>query len=480
MIRAQPLIVQTVRVFPALILVAAAIGVAGFLLADPERSPVEPRLPGEGPPQPALTSAATSSLSEPERHAFDTPVPAMTGRWPNFRGPDRNAVAPASPPLARQWPEGGPPVLWTVEMGEGYAGAAVWNGRVFVLDYDAERRADVIRCLSLATGDDIWRYAYPVVVKRQHGMSRTIPATDGRYVVTLGPKCHVTCLDAETGNVRWSIDLVERYGTKVPQWYAGQCPVIDEGRAIIAPGASALAIAVDCDTGEVLWETPNPKGWAMSHTSLLPMTVGDRRVYIYAAHGGVAAIDASDGRLLWQSTQWRVRMATVPTPVDAGDGRVLFSGGYKSGSLMVQLEPDGEGLTHETLFRLTPAEFGSDQQTPVFYGDHFYGVLPAEHGAQLVCFDTSGRRAWASGYENGFGLGPYIIADGLLFVLDDYGVLTMAEATPEGFNVLDRAPAIPDGHDAWGPPAFVNGLMIVRDLTRMTCLDLRQSNGQRP
>jgi len=48
-------------------------------------------------------------------------------------------------------------------------------------------RANVLRCLSLADGREIWRFNYSGQVKRNHGVSRTIPAVTEQYVVALGP-----------------------------------------------------------------------------------------------------------------------------------------------------------------------------------------------------------------------------------------------------------------------------------------------------
>ena len=97
----------------------------------------------------------------------------LPGAWPQFRGPNRDGVGPATTSLARNWPPGQPRELWGIDVGEGYAGAAVLNGRVYVMDYDREQKQDALRCLSLADGREIWRFAYPVSVKRNHGMSRT-------------------------------------------------------------------------------------------------------------------------------------------------------------------------------------------------------------------------------------------------------------------------------------------------------------------
>ena len=82
-------------------------------------------------------------------------------------------------------------------------------------------------------------------------MSRTTPALTDKYVVTIGPKCHVACLDAATGELHWFIDLVKDHGAKVPAWYAGQCPLIENGKVILGVGGDALITAVDIETGEV-------------------------------------------------------------------------------------------------------------------------------------------------------------------------------------------------------------------------------------
>ncbi len=64
-----------------------------------------------------------------------------------------------------------------------------------------------------------------------------------------------------------------------------------------------------------------------------------------------------------------------------------------------------------------------------------------------------------------------IIADGMLYVVNDEGVLSLIEAVPDGFRLLDQAKVL-DGHEAWGPPALVAGRLLVRDLTTLVCLDV--------
>jgi outer membrane protein assembly factor BamB len=138
---------------------------------------------------------------------------------------------------------------------------------------------------------------------------------------------------------------------------------------------------------------------------------------------------------------------------------------------MLQVSESGGKFSAKTLFRLKPDQFGSTQHTPLFYQDHLFGVR--EKDKQLVCLDLQGHEAWASGTSHRFGSGPYLIADGLIYVLEDDGTLTMAEANTSAYKQLARVRVL-QGHDAWGPMALVRGRLIVRDLTQMVCLDVSE------
>jgi outer membrane protein assembly factor BamB len=371
--------------------------------------------------------------------------------------------------LNLQWRRQAPAALWTVDLGEGYAGAATRDGRVFVTDYDQEALGDAIRCFALEDGRELWRYFYPVKVKRNHGMSRTIPTVGADYVISLGPKCHLVCLEPATGALRWMRDLPREDGVKVPAWYAGQCPLVDDGRLILGVGGQdVLVMALDVNDGTPLWTTPNPKEWTMTHSSVVPMQLGDQKTYVYCASKGVVGVSAEDGRLLWEYPDWYINIANVPTPVVIDAERIFFSGGYNAGSMMLKVSlEDGVAVPRE-VFRLGPKVFGSEQQTPILYQDHLYGVRPDR---QLVCLALDGSVRWTSGAAHKFGLGPYMIINDQIFVMDDDGHLSVVPATPEEFKIVAEAQVL-TGHESWAPMALASGRLIVRDLTRMVCLDL--------
>jgi len=433
----------------------------------------------------------------------------MEGSWPRFRNSDLDGISTEATPLANSWPAGGPKVMWSMDLGQGYGGAAIHKGRVYLLDYnegrapgtndpvDETKKGDVVRCLSLIDGKEIWNRWYHVPIRRNHGVSRTVPAVTDKYLITIGPKCHVLCLNAADGKPIWTMDMVREYGTVVPEWYTGQCPLIDtvefeEGDetiekkiAVFAPaGPKGLMVARECDTGKILWTTPNPDNLQMTHSSIVPLEHWGTRMYIYCTTGGVVGVSAEDGKILWRFKDWQVTPALSPSPVIIGDEQIFLSAAYKAGCLMLKIEQDDDANPIAVKqYKRGPEVFGSVQQTPLLYEKHLYGVLTMNAGEaklQMICMNLDGVRLWSSGPENKFELGPYLIADGKILALDGKtGTLTMARATSTGWEMLAKAPVL-DGHEAWAPMAIADGRLILRDLTKMICLDLRDPNAEKP
>ncbi len=461
------------------ILIAFGLLTAGYITLDrwvlsvPVK--LEIREPGaDGIPEGAFVESGEEAWEfKGELTKGDGKASDILESWSMFRGDDCQMYYDNSAiDLAREWPENGPPVIWDIPVGDGYAGAAIRQGRVYLLDYDEKNQGDVIRCLSLDDGQEIWRYFYSVKVKRDHGMSRTVPAVTDEYVVTLGPRAQVVCLKAETGEYVWHIDLVSAYGTEVPLWHAAQCPVIEDGRAIIAPaGPKGLMIAVECSSGDIVWTAANPDNWEMTHTSILPVKINDQAMYVYCGGGGVAGVAKEDGHLLWKNTDWKMR-TNVPSPLYLGESRFYLCAGYNKGSMTMDVKWEGDRWQAETVNQFPVKVFGTVQHSPVYYQGHLYGIR--EKGKQLICLDRNGAIVWESGSAHTFGDGPVLLANGLIYILDDDGTLFMIEASQEGYRELGQAQVF-NGHDAWGPMAMVAGRLILRDFDEMKCLDMRQN-----
>lgn len=414
----------------------------------------------------------------------------IPGSWPRFRGADFDNISKDTIPLAESWDTAGPPILWRVTLGEGYSGPVVHNGRVYILDYNERRKADVLRCFSLSSGKELWRRWYYVELKRNHGYSRTIPAVTDKYIVTIGPRSHVMCTDPFNGNLLWSIDLEREYGIPgretgriTPDFFSGQCPLIDDDVAVIAPGVKALMIGVDCSSGEVIWSTPNPDSLRMSHGSIIPMTIHGKKMYVYNAVGGVCGVSAEKedaGKLLWTTTEWSPA-TTAASPVPLGNNEIAVFGSYGAGAARIEITYDGSVFSAVVKEQHKGTNgIASDQQTPVSIGDYIWSVMPENAGPlkkQLACFHKSDllTPVWSSGKENRFGrgLGPYIVSGNKMYLLDDDCKLYLFEINSNSASLI-TAHKIIDGIEAWGPMAIAGKCLILRDARNMLCLDIGQ------
>lgn len=456
------------KFLPAIaVFLAAGISVAGFrwlfAASVPEQPVRQSTEEGSIAEQKAERLASKTDLTgvfsaAPELGTFaasDTPL------WPSFRGPKRENIAPAF-----QWSN--PRVLWNIQVGDGHAAPVIAKGRVAFLDYDEKKEGDVLRVLSLQTGQELWRRFYKIKTKRNHGISRTVCATDGDALVSFGPQCHVLCASLTNGTFRWGIDLVEKYGSKVPLWYAGQCPLLEGNTVILAPASEkVLLCAIDLNTGAARFETPGVPGLGMSHASVMELGA----IYVYVGIGGIAGV-SKKGELLWVNKEF-IPNVVAPSPCIISADKFFITAGYGVGGAMFEADEKGCRL----LFRTDRRTFASEQQTPILRDGLLFSVLPGDAGGlrqQFACMTPDGKQLWTSGAEDRFGLGPFLAIGKNRFILqDDFGTLTLAQADKDGYKRLTRLPLMhAEGRDAWGPMAVSGNHLLVRDSTQLFCLQM--------
>jgi outer membrane protein assembly factor BamB len=239
-------------------------------------------------------------------------------------------------------------------------------------------------------------------------------------------------------------------------------------------------IAVDCETGRVAWETPNPEKLNMSHSSIIPVTIGSQKLYVYCALGGIVGIGASgpdQGKILFFSTLWNPRVI-APSPVYLGNGRIFVTAGYGAGGMVLKVSRSGSAYKVDVVQKFKSSEgLASEQQTPVLYQGHLFSILPKDAGSlrnQFVCSPANDCTTftWTSGKTSRFGLGPYMVADGKFYVLSDDGFLTILKASTKDYTQLARIKIL-SGVDCWGPLAIVEGRLLARDSRKLVCVDIR-------
>jgi len=410
---------------------------------------------------------------------YEDNTPSLTGKWQCFRGADMSNTVKTPDKIAYSGDDY--PEIWSVTTGEGHAAPVIFNGLVYFLDYDETLSSDMLRCFSLETGKEQWRRWYRVQRKRNHGFSRTVPVVSDDYIITLGPEGHLMCCHPKTGELKWTHDLQQEYNTEVPFWYTGQCPRVDDGVLIIAPaGEETLLAGIDCNTGETLWQTPNTLKFKMSHSSVTPMTLHGKKTCVYAGIGGVCGISAEKpdrGKLLWHQTKWQPSVI-APSPLHLSGGNIFLVAGYGAGGALMKVNLEGNKWTATIVEQYKASEgLSSEQQTPILYNNMIYTVLPKDGGSQrgkLAVFSPADLHnpVWSSAADERFGLGPYLIINDRIFVLKEDGELYVYKIESPRNLILERKQRIMEGTDAWGPMAYADGMLLIRDANNLKCLKI--------
>jgi len=426
---------------------------------------------GQNDPPPGPVKTTSGGRTVPTGVASDD-----TDTWPQFRGANRDGIVSAASAagLYRSFPAGGPKELWRIKgLADGYSGAAIHGGKVYFQDYDEDEARWMLRCHSLADGEEIWRWSYRRVIRPSHGITRAVPAVDEKYVFALDPKCKLHAFDAAKRTVLWSKNLVADYGADIPAWYNGQNPLIEEGRVVIGVGGEkVLMTALNKADGKPLWETPNAGGHKMSHSSVMPATLAGRKQYVWCTMKGLLGVDAADGKLLWEFP-WKADVAVAPSALPIGDGQIFMSSGYKAGSVMIRVTRDGEAFVAKEVFRKTYQQYRAECHTPVLWKGHLFAVLCDENNKKglISCLALDGKIAWQHSGTT-FGLGGLLMANEMLYVMEgDTGTLRLMAANPAGYKELGSAGVL-EAHEAWGPMAYANGKLILRGFNELVCIEI--------
>ncbi len=420
----------------------------------------------------------------------------LAADWPGYFGPKRDGTS-TEKGILRTWPKEGPKVLWTTPVGIGYGGAAISGGKVYLLDRD-DKVGDKIRCLDLASGKELWNFAYGAVGKFDHPGSRTTPTVDGDNVYTCGPIGDLYCISTSTHKPVWNKNIWKDFGggsnvpsnfmnggpreNSLPIWGITQNPLIYRNLVIVASQTSqAGVVAYDKLTGELKWKSPALSGGTgYVSPSLVKVGREDHLVTVTAATGfgrnasggGVNGIDPLSGKVLWTYGNWQC-VIPVPHAVDAGDGRVLITGGYRAGTAMIKVQKKAVG-GYEVAELFKNVNFGSHTQPPILYKDHFYAQYTInERSDGLVCMSMDGQVKWKTGDEPPFNKGGAVLVDGLLLAVDGSTRLYLIDPDPSGFKPLASADLLESGEN-WAPLAIADGKLLIRDQKQMKCVVVAQ------
>jgi len=408
--------------------------------------------------------------------------------WPQYLGPDRNAVS-TQKNILRTWPQQGPEVLWTVGVGIGFGGPVIKSGKVYILDRD-DKVGDKLRCFDLNNGKELWNFAYAAPGSVMFPGSRSVPTLDGNLIYSCGPYGDLYCIDINSHKPVWNKNIWKDFGgAEIPTWAITQCPLVYGNLLIVASQApQAGVVAYEKLTGKVKWKTPpiGPVGYVSP--AIVKIGKADHVVMVTAAEGRgssagggkVVGIDPLTGKILWEYTNWQCSIP-VPNVVDAGEGRMLITGGYQAGASMIKVERKADGSYGVTELYRNP-DFGTHTLPPVLYKGNFYAQYSTnERKDGMVCMSMDGQVKWKTMRSPLFDKGASILVGDLMLSTDGSSKLYLIQPDPSAFKPIAIAELLKaeTGDQRfptqnWAPLALADGKLLIRDQSRLMCVKVAQ------
>jgi outer membrane protein assembly factor BamB len=421
---------------------------------------------------PVLAIATILALSQ-------SPLPlarqAPASAWPQWGGPSRNFMSD-SKGLASKWPAGGPKKVWSRALGEGHSAITVEGGWLYtmyrplgLMSMVRRSQEEVIAALDASTGATIWEHRYPSSTSgidfSEGAGPHSTPLVTVDRVFAAGSRKELFALNKANGQVVWSHDLIKDYGATAPDRGYSCSPLLYNGTIIVSVGGPGQTLAAfNENTGALVWKTGDYK---MSPASPIVIDVDGQKQLLYFGGDQIVGLDPSNGRTLWthpHKTDWGLN---ISTPIWSPADHLLFvSSAYSTGSRVIELRQAGGKTT------ATEKWFSGRMRvhigTAIRIGNHIYGSSGDFGPAFITAIDvTSGKIAWQ---DRTFSRAQLLYADGKLVILDEDGNLGLATVTPEGLQVLAKAPVLENL--AWTPPTLVGTRLYARDRKNIASFEL--------
>ena len=430
-------------------------------------SPVNPATtkgePAETPVPKAKTTKPSRSTTEESASGADG------GDSPQFRGPRRDGHAGPGK-IAATWPAQGPKQLWSANgLGEGYSAVSVANGRVYTMGLIAND--EKVLALDEKSGKPLWSTSTggePFKDGAGNG-PRCTPTVDGDRVYAMGCFGDLVCLDAKSGQRKWHKNVLKEFGfrNKTTQWGICESPLIDGDKVIVTPGGNdATMVALNKNSGDVIWRSKAPGNPASSYASAIAIDVGGVRQYVNFTARGLIGVRADDGEFLWQNDSAGNGTANCSAPV-FHDIHVFYASGYGTGGACLRLESNGNTTKADEVYKTR--EMQNHHGGMVVVDGFLYGC----NEKILTCLDMlTGKVAWQN---RSVGKGSITYADGLLILRSEDGPLALVEANSQRYVEKARFDQPKrSNRPSWAYPVVANGRLFLHDLDNLLCYDLRR------
>lgn len=371
--------------------------------------------------------------------------------WNQWRGPTRDGV----------WSGGLPETLadvslaWEKPLAPSYSGPVANRDTVFTTE-TVDESFERVTAYDLKTGAQRWTARWdgamtvPPFAAANGSWIKATPALDDDALVVLGIRDELVCLDPDTGEKRWQVDLAERFDSRRPMFGAVCSPIID-GDAIYVQGGGAT-LKLDKSNGQTIWRTLADQEDDDAFSSPILATIAGVKQLVVQTRTELCGVSVDDGSLLWSEPIEAFRNMNVLTPTIIDDA--VFTAAHSGRSQMFDVTlADGQWTLTERWNQKIQAYMSS----PVVLDQTIY--LHAKSDRLTAMDVASGEILWTDR-----PLGKYqslVRSRDAILALVNTGELLLIKPSREQLDVIDRRQV---ADDSWAYLAMIEGGFVVRDL----------------
>lgn len=397
---------------------------------------------------------------------------AVAGDWPQILGPLRNGKADGES-LTLPLPTPKTATLWQLDVGQGFAGVAVAQGRAVL--FHRQGGELVAQRIDAETGKSFWRVTFPTTYRSSISPDdgpRCVPLVHRDRAYLLGPGGELVCLELNSGKQAWARNVTQDF--RVPDSYfgAGSSPIIEDDKLLLNVGGpqGAGIVAFSLADGSTQWKATSE---GASYSSPVAATIEGTRHLIFVTRLNVVSLNPQDG-----AVRFRYPFGARGPTVNAANPLVLGDHLFVSASYGVGANWSKIGATEAKQVWANDDVMSSQYTTCMEHGGYLYGIDGRQDVgvARLRCFDPrTGKVQWT---QEDFGTGNLILVGDKLLVMRTEGDLLVVAADPKEYRELARVPLFESTVQAL--PALSDGLLLVRDTRTLKCLRIGPSPSGKP
>jgi outer membrane protein assembly factor BamB len=389
--------------------------------------------------------------------------------WPQFLGPNRNAISSESG-LLESFPAAGPTIRWRVPGGVGMS-AVVVQENYAITTYNADGKQWLV-ALDTANGKEKWKAEMGAAYENSMGDGpRATPTIATGKVYAYSGEGILIAADLKSGKLLWRKNVMQELSSEPSEYGMSSSPLVVDNCVIVhAGGVDGAVVAFSTEDGKLRWQSGSGHAGYSSPT-LLNVAGSDQVVTITGT--AVMGIAPSSGEVLWSYSFETDYGCNTASPVLV-DGGVFVSAGENHGSVLLDVKNRNGSYTISERWKSLNSKsvMRNEWQTSIVIGDLLYGfdnVGAAGPVSHFSCIEAkTGKSVWQ---QSRFGKGNLVYADGKFFLTTIEGELVIATADAKGFKELSRAQLVGKNRQTL---SIANGYGYLRDDNEVVCIELKK------